>query len=96
MQTPVTTITQTQVQNPALVLVELHEVLKGLPLKPVQVLLDGTSLLECVSHTTQLGVMSKISEGALEHWLKEKLHLHSNLDEAIFYIKISALKIKKD
>ncbi|PKU43757.1 hypothetical protein llap_5947 [Limosa lapponica baueri] len=75
----------TQVQDLALGLVELHEVCMGPPLKPVQVPLDGTPSLQCVSRTTQFGVISKLAEGALyltlhvsdkgvkQHWSQYKL-----------------------
>ena len=42
------------VQDLALGLVELPEVLMGPPLKPVQVPLDGIPSLQRVDHTTQL------------------------------------------
>ncbi|PKU46486.1 hypothetical protein llap_3205 [Limosa lapponica baueri] len=60
-------IAMSQVQDLALGLVDLHEVCTGSPLKSVQVPLDGISSLwrvnSCV--TTQLGVVSKLAEGAL-------------------------------
>ncbi|KAK4808881.1 hypothetical protein QYF61_007996 [Mycteria americana] len=58
-------IAPTQVQNFALGLVELHEVRTGPPLKPVQVPLDGIPSLQRVDCTTQLGVVGKLAEGAL-------------------------------
>ena len=54
-----------QVQDLALGLVEPHEVCIGPPLKPVQVPLDGIPSLQCVNRTTQLGVISKRAESAL-------------------------------
>lgn len=50
-------------QQLALGCVELHEVCKGLLLKPVKVLLDGNPSLQRVDHTTQLGVIGKLAEG---------------------------------
>ena len=58
-------IAPTHVQNIELGLAELHEVHMGSRLKPVQVPLDGIPSLQCVDHTTQLGVVSKLSEGVL-------------------------------
>ena len=58
-------IALTHVQDLALGLVELHEVHMGPPLQPVQVPLDGIPSLQCVNHTTQLGVISRLAEGAL-------------------------------
>ena len=52
-------------QNLALGLVQLHEIHKGLLLKHVKVPLDGIPSLQSVDHTTQLGAVSKLSEGAL-------------------------------
>ena len=49
----------------ALGLVEPHEVCTGPSLKPVQVPLDGSPSFHCVDHTTQLGVISRLAEGAL-------------------------------
>ena len=49
----------------ALGLAELHEVHTGPPLKSVKVRLDGILSLRRVDHTTQLGVVSKLAEGAL-------------------------------
>ena len=49
----------------ALRLVELHAVHEGPPLKPVKVPLNGIPSLQCVNHTTQLGVIGKLAEGAL-------------------------------
>ena len=56
----------TQVQDLALGLAELHEVHMGPLLKLVQVPLDGIPSLRCVNHTTQLGVICKFAEGALD------------------------------
>ena len=46
-------------------LVELHEVCMSLPLKPVKVPLVGIPSFQHVDHTTQLGITSKLPEGAL-------------------------------
>ncbi|KAK4824943.1 hypothetical protein QYF61_021631, partial [Mycteria americana] len=56
----------TQVQDPALGLVEPHEVHMGPLLELVQVPLDGILSLRHVNHTTQLGVVCKFAEGALD------------------------------
>ncbi|KAK4808149.1 hypothetical protein QYF61_000129 [Mycteria americana] len=58
-------IALTHVQDLALGLIELHDVCTGPPLKPVKVPLDGIPSLQCVDCTTQLGVVSKLAEGAL-------------------------------
>ena len=52
-------------QDLALGLVDLHEVHTGLPFKPVKVLPDDIPSLQCVDRTTQLGVINKLSGGAL-------------------------------
>jgi len=54
-------IALTHVQDLPCGLVELHEVCTGPPLKPAKVTLDGIPSLQCVSHTTQLGVVSKVA-----------------------------------
>jgi len=46
--------------------VEPHEVHQGPPLQLVQVPLDGIPSLRRVDRTTQLGVICKIAEGALD------------------------------
>ncbi|KAK4832092.1 hypothetical protein QYF61_020707 [Mycteria americana] len=56
-------IVLTHVQDLALGLVKVHEVPTGPPLKPVRVPLDGTPSLQRVP--TQLGLISKPAEGAL-------------------------------
>ncbi|KAK4831400.1 hypothetical protein QYF61_017531 [Mycteria americana] len=56
----------TQVQDLALGLVEAHEVHMGPLLKLVQVPVDGIPSLRCVNSTTQLGVICKLAEGALD------------------------------
>ncbi|KAK4825368.1 hypothetical protein QYF61_027121 [Mycteria americana] len=55
----------THVQDLALGLVEPHKVHMGPLLQLVQVSLDGISSLRCVNCTTQLGVICKLAEGAL-------------------------------
>ena len=57
-------IASTHMQDLALGLVELQEVCAGPPLQPVQVPLDGIPSLQRVDRTTQLGVISKLAEGA--------------------------------
>ncbi|KAK4831893.1 LOW QUALITY PROTEIN: hypothetical protein QYF61_020040 [Mycteria americana] len=52
-------------QDPALVLVETHEVHTGPLLQLVQVPLDGILSFWCVNCTTQLGVIYKLAEGSL-------------------------------
>ncbi|KAK4816210.1 hypothetical protein QYF61_013448, partial [Mycteria americana] len=56
----------TQVQYLALGLVEPHEVYMGPLLELVQVPLDGIPLLRCVNLTTQLGVICKLADSALD------------------------------
>lgn len=58
-------IALTQVQDLALGLVELHKIHTGPPFKPVHVPLDAIPSVLHVDCTTQLGVVSKIAEGAL-------------------------------
>ncbi|PKU42315.1 rna-directed dna polymerase from mobile element jockey-like [Limosa lapponica baueri] len=58
-------IAMSQVQDLALGLVELHEVHMGSLLKPVQVPLDGIPFFQRVDHATQLDIVSKLAEGAL-------------------------------
>ena len=53
-------------QDLALGLVELHVVGMGPPLKHVQVPLDGILSLYHVNCTTQLGIVCKLAEGALD------------------------------
>ncbi|GAB0184583.1 cAMP-dependent protein kinase inhibitor alpha [Grus japonensis] len=59
-------IVPTHVQDLALGLVELHVVRMDPPLQPVKVPLDGIPSLQCVNHTTLLGVVGKLAEGALD------------------------------
>ncbi|KAK4806889.1 hypothetical protein QYF61_012610 [Mycteria americana] len=59
-------IASTQVQDLALGLVEPHEVHMGPLLGLVQVPLDGIPSLRRVNRTTQLGVICKFAEGALD------------------------------
>ncbi|KAK4824302.1 hypothetical protein QYF61_013047, partial [Mycteria americana] len=58
-------IALTQVQDLALGLVELHGVRMGPLLKPVKVPLDGIPSLKRINCTTQLGLICKLAEGAL-------------------------------
>ena len=58
-------ITPTHVQDLALDLVELHEVCTGPCLQLFQFLLDGIVSFQRVDCTTQLGVIGKLAEGAL-------------------------------
>ena len=58
-------IAPTQVQDLAFGLV-LHEVGMGPPLKPAYISLDGIPSLERVNYTTQLGVVCKLAEDALD------------------------------
>ncbi|KAK4821037.1 hypothetical protein QYF61_012217 [Mycteria americana] len=59
-------VAPTQVQDPALGLVEPHEVRTGPLLQLVQVPLDGIPSFWRVHCTTQLGVICKLAEGALD------------------------------
>ncbi|PKU40563.1 testosterone 17-beta-dehydrogenase 3-like [Limosa lapponica baueri] len=52
--------------DPAHGLVEPHEVHTGPLLKPVQIPLDGILSLRHVNCTTQIGVICKLAEGALD------------------------------
>ncbi|KAK4822423.1 hypothetical protein QYF61_015173 [Mycteria americana] len=56
----------TQVQDLALGLVEPHEVRMGPLLELVQVPVNGIPSLRRVSRTTQVGVICKLAEGALD------------------------------
>ncbi|KAK4831900.1 hypothetical protein QYF61_020047 [Mycteria americana] len=58
-------IAPTHVQDLAFGLVEPHEVCTGLFFKPVKVPLDDIASLQHVDRSTQLGVISKLAEGAL-------------------------------
>jgi len=52
-----------QVQDPALALIELHEVPLCPTLQPVQVSLNGSTACQCIQHTSQFCVISKLAEG---------------------------------
>ncbi|PKU44166.1 hypothetical protein llap_5535 [Limosa lapponica baueri] len=65
-----------QVQDLAFGLVELHEVCMGPPLKPATVPLDGFPSLQCVNCATQLGVICKLFEGALNATVIKKDDKH--------------------
>jgi len=54
-----------QVQDPALALVELHEVPLCPALQPVQVLLNGSTAFWFISHFSMFGAISKLAEGTL-------------------------------
>ena len=56
----------TQAQDLAVGLVDLHEVLLGPLLKPVQVSQNGIPCLRYVNRITQLSVIHKLAEGALD------------------------------
>jgi len=56
----------TQAQDPALGLLEPHEVHTCPLLEFVQVPLDGIPSSWCVNCTTQLGVICKLAEGAFD------------------------------
>ncbi|KAK4821221.1 hypothetical protein QYF61_015789 [Mycteria americana] len=58
-------IALTQVQDLGLGLAEHHEVHMGPLLQPVKGPLDGIPSLQCIDCTTQLGVIHKLAEGAL-------------------------------
>ncbi|KAK4827132.1 hypothetical protein QYF61_014526 [Mycteria americana] len=60
-------VAPTQVHDLAFGLVEPHEVHIGPLLKLVQVPLDGSPSLRHVNCTTQLGVICRLAEGALNH-----------------------------
>jgi len=53
------------VQDLALGHVALHEVRTGAPLKPIKVPLNGIPSIQRADHATQLGLVSKLAEGAL-------------------------------
>ncbi|PKU41506.1 hypothetical protein llap_8184 [Limosa lapponica baueri] len=74
-------IAMSLVQDLALGLVELHAVCTGPPLKPVQVPLDVIPSLQRVNRATQLGVISKLTEGALNatiHVSNKEVKQHSS------------------
>jgi len=58
-------IALSQVQHLAFGLVEPHQVLVGPLLQPVLVPLDGFPSLQCIDCNTQIGVICKLAEGAL-------------------------------
>jgi len=82
-------IAPTHVQDLALGLVALHVVHSGPPLQPVKVPLDGVPSLQSVNPTTQLGVVSRLAEGALsptvhvadkdieQHWPQDRPLRHT-------------------
>jgi len=52
-----------QVQDPALALVEPHQVPLRPTFKPVQVTLNGSTAFWCIYHSSQFCVISKHAEG---------------------------------
>jgi len=54
-----------QVQDPTLSLVELHQVPLCPTLQRVQVSLDGSTVFQCIHHSSQFCVISKLAEGTL-------------------------------
>uniref|UniRef100_A0A8B9G1P6 RNA helicase n=1 Tax=Amazona collaria TaxID=241587 RepID=A0A8B9G1P6_9PSIT len=58
-------IALTKVEDLALGMVKLHQVGISPPHKRVKVPLDGIPSLQCINRTTQLGVIGKLAEGAL-------------------------------
>ncbi|PKU39962.1 small glutamine-rich tetratricopeptide repeat-containing protein beta [Limosa lapponica baueri] len=58
-------IVPAQVQSPALAFVKPHGVHLGPPLQPVQVPLNDIPSLWCIDNPTQLGVICKLADGAL-------------------------------
>lgn len=59
-----------QMQESALCLVELHEVLISPFLLPVEVPLDGSTTLMSISHSSEFCVISKPAEGRLHPVIK--------------------------
>lgn len=57
-------ITSTQLQDLSPSLLELHEVNVDPLIKPVQILLNSIPSFYCVSSTTQLGVICRLTEDA--------------------------------
>jgi len=53
------------VQGSALLLVESHQVPLHSTLQSVQVSLNGSTAFWCVSHSSQLCIISKLTEGGL-------------------------------
>ncbi|KAK4832829.1 hypothetical protein QYF61_025817, partial [Mycteria americana] len=75
-------VTLTQVQDPTLGLVVPHEVHVGPLLELVHVPLDGIPSLRHVNHTTLLGVICKLAEGALDptvYVIDEDIKHHAGL-----------------
>ena len=63
----------TQVQDLVLGFAEPHEVYLGPLLQPVQVSLDVIPSFMCVDQTTQLGIICKLDEGALNPTINVKI-----------------------
>ncbi|KAK4832039.1 hypothetical protein QYF61_020554 [Mycteria americana] len=58
-------VVPSQVQDFALFLVELHEIPVGPLLQPVEVPLNGSTVIWCISHSSQFGVICKLAESTL-------------------------------
>jgi len=52
------------VQDPALALVEPHQVPLCPAFQPIQVTLNGSTAFWCIYHTSQCGVISKLAWGS--------------------------------
>ncbi|KAK4815789.1 hypothetical protein QYF61_007229 [Mycteria americana] len=80
-------IAPTQMQDPTLGLAEPHEVHTGLLLQVVQVPLDDIPSFWRVNCTTQLGVICKLAEGALDlaiNVIDENIEQHWSLYRPLY------------
>jgi len=59
-----------QVQDPALALVDLHQVPLCSTLQPVQVSLNGSTAFWCIHHSSQFCVTCKLAEGTLQLFIQ--------------------------
>jgi len=59
-----------QVQDPALALVEPHQVPLHPTLQPVQVSLNGSAACWCIHHSSQFSIIRKLAEGALQFFIQ--------------------------
>ena len=59
-----------QVQDSTLAIVKLHQVPPCPTLQSVQVLLNNSTAFFCVSHSSQLCIISKLAEGGLYPFLQ--------------------------
>ncbi|KAK4824541.1 hypothetical protein QYF61_016145 [Mycteria americana] len=91
------------VQDLSLGLVELRKVHMGPPLKPAKVPLDGIPSLQRVDCTTQLGVVHKLAEGALNPTVhvtnKDVKQCRSQLDtwnQLVYCVQFWAPQYRKD